>query len=586
MKKIVLILTALILGAGFSVAQAVSYEENGGLERNINGERDSVINEIIGNIQSAEYTGSIINGIYTMSANNITVYPAGVNAYEPIKSFDNSTISVYYILNKASIASGMKPAYSYKDESDPDKWPVTALYRNDFSVDKRAGYYSEGTGSSRMTVYYYDKQVADKAMAEVNAKRDEAVDKVISYINVASYKGISHDGVYSMYADNVIIYSTELDKYEPFKTYNNKLVSSYYVLNKASMENGLEPVYSVNGETNPDNWPIENVAGMIAVSKTANGFRREGKRGSSSTIDTVSYHSDAEQKKYDEKIAGEKRVTEKKKADLLEKFISNISSAVYEVYKEPNRKNYFLMTSHLVEVYSKEFNNILGPSFNTESAIKYVMNVASVAKGYEPVYSVNGETDPEKWNLARYRYVDETESANGYRLANPVQLSASELRPVSSFYGVVRLDEVAVAERRTKKANLGKVFLDSIGLTISESKVQNVRLYYKGGTIITTNPDEHKAFAFELEKKSKALKLGFKNDDLFIVHENDTGKLKSTSKIIIDSKIIDLSSFGTDVTVEDIYSVFANVSSAKKIVIQIWRKIAGSYELKEITIKK
>lgn len=417
-------------------------------------------------------------------------------------------------------------------------------------------------------------------------KRDHTVDVLVKYVIDANYKGINHDGVYTMTAENVIIYLAELAQYEPFKTFRNQMVATYYILNKASIKQGLEPVYSFNGEFDPDKWPLEVMVGSMDASKSANGYRRAGVRGFSSFTDTITYHDEEEQRKYDEKAVLERAASEKKKVAMLEGFIENIKNTEFDIYRDYNAKRDFLASVGLVEVYSRNFNNLLPPSFNTEAAAKYVMNIASVELGYEPVYSVNGETDPEKWNIARYKIIDESKSANGYKIADVMELSSVGRKNTQTGYVIVRYDEKIIAEESAKKAAAGKAFLESIGLVIEESKSQNIALYYKNNTTVMTDENDYKIFSLVPEKKSKALSSGIKQNDLFVIHGVPKASLQGTTKIILDTKVIDLSNYGNSATIEDVYSAFGNAASAKKIIIQVRRKSMGSYDLKEITIKK
>lgn len=419
-----------------------------------------------------------------------------------------------------------------------------------------------------------------------NPKRDELVNSLIRYITTANYKGINHDGLYTMTAESVVIYSTELIQYEPFKTFGNQLVATQYILNKASISQGLEPVYSINGETNPDKWPLKYMTGTTTVSPDANGYRRKGYHGISSTIDTITYHNEEEQRKFDEKSLAEKSLAEKKKNTLLQKYIATISSANYDVYYDGTKKRYFLATEDLIEAYSKEINKLLSRSYNNENTVKYILNKASYALGYEPVYSVNNIYDPDNWNLPRYKVVDEAAAANGFRIASPSELSAMDKKNTDTNYIVVRYDGKIITEKKAAKIAAGKFFLDSIGLSIKENKSQSIILYFKNGTKITTNNSIYKIFCLIPEKKSASFKMGIKDDDLFVIHGIKNSPTQSTCKIFIDDTVVDLTSFGANASVDDIYAAFSKALYAKKITIQVRRKSMGSYDLKEVVLKK
>ena len=58
-------------------------------------------------------------------------------------------------------------------------------------------------------------------------EKDDLISSLIRFISSAEYKGINHDGVYTMTAENVVIYSNELDQYEPFKSFENQITSTY-----------------------------------------------------------------------------------------------------------------------------------------------------------------------------------------------------------------------------------------------------------------------------------------------------------------------------------------------------------------------
>lgn len=429
-----------------------------------------------------------------------------------------------------------------------------------------------------------------------DSEKNEAIRLVMKFIRNAQYKGINHDGVYTMTAENVIIYDLELNKYEPFKSFQNQQVSTCYILNKASIEAGLEPVYSIDNETDPDKWPLMRIEGVADADENANGYRRSGKRGNSSTLDTVTYFDAEEQKKFDEKLAAEKAAGEKRLAELLEKYISKIDSASYEIFWDNYKNKNFMISSKLVEIYSREFNNLLNPSFKTDSAIKYVLNKASVAHGFEPVYSVNGETQPEKWNIARYRNIDESPNANGYRIAESYHKKMLNIENTATSYSIIRYDDLETAKIMAEKTAAGKAYLDSIGLSITLNKTQNIKLADDNKGVISTDADDYKIYSFNPEKKSRALKSGIKAGDLFVIAngKNKAGKSTSsfTTKIKIDSKTVDLSCYGGHAEIEILYAAFADAADAKNVSIQVVRnpKInvtpSTSTMYKEISIKK
>lgn len=423
-----------------------------------------------------------------------------------------------------------------------------------------------------------------------DSKREEVLQSLMRFILTAPYKGVNHDGVYTMTAENVIIYSSELNKFEPFKSFENQTASTCYILNKASIISNLTPVYSINGESDPDKWPLEKIWGSVSEDKNANGYRRSGKRGSGSTTDTITYLDAEEQKKFEQKLAEEKTAAEKKRIELLDRYFFKLKNAEYLNYWDIYQNKDFLMSSKPVEIYSKEFNNLLSPSFKTEQTLKYVLNKASMENGFEAVYSVNGETNPENWNLARYKTIDENAGATGYRLAENYQKKLANQENTATAFFVVRNDSDAALQTKQKRAALGKAFLDSIGLTVNLSENQIIKLADKALGVISTDLEHYKVFSLSTEKKSLAAKQGIKDGDIFLIANGKTKNGKSTSavttKIFIDSETVDLSPHGGFTSLDDIYAAFENAGDAKKVSIQIIRTTKTSTSFKEFIIKK
>lgn len=425
-------------------------------------------------------------------------------------------------------------------------------------------------------------------------EKDDLISSLIRFISSAEYKGINHDGVYTMTAENVVIYSNELDQYEPFKSFENQITSTYYILNKASIAAGLTPVYSIDNETDPEKWPAERTMGNVVADKNADGYRRAGTKGFTSTIDTITYIDAEEQRKFNERAADEKSAGEKRLAELLETFISKLKNVDYDLYWDSLRNKEYMISKTLVEIYSREFNNLLPPSFKTDAALKYVLNKASVAHGLEPVYNVNKETAPEKWNLPRYREIKESASANGYRLAETYHKKAAGIENTATSYSIIRFDNADTLKIKEGKAAAGKAYLESIGLNVSVNDNQVMKLSDKADKsfgIITTDEKDYKIFSFTTSgKKSAAAKSGFKDGDLFVIANGTAKNGKSTSHITtiikLDSKVINLSSYGGNATIDDLYAAFEKAADAKNVSIQIIRASKTSTTYKEFQIKK
>ena len=414
----------------------------------------------------------------------------------------------------------------------------------------------------------------------INPEKEDAINSIVKIVKGAHYKGIDHDGVYTMTAENVVVYSSELNKYLPFKTFVNPTVSSYYILNVASRESNLEPVYSYDGEKNPENWPEGLNSSDFDIDAKANGYRRSGNRGLNSTTDTVTYLDAEEQRKFEERTAAEKAAGKIKLTETLNKYFDSLKNSDYSVFYDAYKNVDFLMSVRQIEIYSKDFNNLLSPSFKTDSAVRYVLNKASVAHGYEPVYSVNKETDPDKWNLPRYRTINESATANGYRVAEIYHKKILGLENTATAYIIVRYDSADAAKLKAEKVAAGKAYLDSIGLGFEENKTQKIKIIDKELGNITTDVENYRVFTMTVEKKSAAQKSGLKSGDLFIVAN---GKLKNgkstaplTTKIRIGTRIFDLSYYGCHADVDAICLAFADVDESKKVEIQVVRGLKTS----------
>ena len=110
----------------------------------------------------------------------------------------------------------------------------------------------------------------------------------------------------------------------------------------------------------------------------------------------------------------------------------------------------------------------------------YFCNKLSVAKGYEPVYSVDGNTDITKWNYTPHQWdsiedeITQNSSANGYRLPTVAEWGyAAKGGRYYNYAGSNEIDEVAWYDRNSN----GKTH------SVAQKKANGYGLYDMSGNV-------------------------------------------------------------------------------------------------------
>ena len=280
-----------------------------------------------------------------------------------------------------------------------------------------------------------------------------------------------------------------------------------------------------------------------------------------------------------------KKEEEKAKRDaIIDKIIEKIYNAKYSVETKngiPVKTTETLYLANELSQYEpfKTFRSGRWESY-------YVLNKASIKYGLAPVYSVDGEYDPEKWPVEKKSnkmLPDINEENDGFR-RNEYQYDWHF--SVSHF---LTEEEKKVEEERlelTQKAASGNEYLSLLGFSFKEVDKRGIVLFVKksadnkDGAVEVS--EDFKIFEITVEKKSLAGAFGLKTGDLLIVDNSGKGL---SSKIIIDSKVFDLSTFGKTTSAAEICGIFEKAKTAKKIAIQIRRQKKNGYEQKEIIIR-
>ena len=127
--------------------------------------------------------------------------------------------------------------------------------------------------------------------------------------------------------------------------------------------------------------------------------------------------------------------------------VKAIRALEYDVYSDG--KNVF--------IYAKEKINInQEPTSKAWSNQRYAMNLASIEEGLAPVYSQNGEKDPNKWKIVddSFDNLEENKTADGYRV-----LSDDEKSLLSKAKIIIEGGSIAVA-RSVAGADKDKVIAE------------------------------------------------------------------------------------------------------------------------------
>lgn len=273
-----------------------------------------------------------------------------------------------------------------------------------------------------------------------------------------------------------------------------------------------------------------------------------------------------------------------KRNEAIAKIIEQIVDAEYFLETKDDRTFKTSKTLYLANGLSKFEPFKTYRSGRWESY--YVLNKASIKSGLEPVYSVDGETNPELWNVERKSsktIPDINENANGFR-RNEYQYDWHFTVSYIPGEDEIRIEEEKI--KRRSQTDSGKAYLDLLGMDFKLIDGEGKNLLVKktaenkSGTV--TVDKNFKIFEITVEKKSMAHIYGFREGDILIVDSSDNNL---SSKIIIDKEIFDLGRLGNDVVLDDLYGIFHDAKTAKKVSIQLRRPTKKGYEQKEITIK-
>ena len=295
----------------------------------------------------------------------------------------------------------------------------------------------------------------------------------------------------------------------------------------------------------------------------------------------------ADSHEIEEQLEAEKKRLEaenKKRNDAIDKIIEQIVDAEYSLETKDDRTLKTSKTLYLANGLSQFEPFKTYRSGRWESY--YVLNKASIKSGLTPVYSVDGETNPELWTVERKSskvIPDINENANGFR-RNEYQYDWHFT--VSYIPGE---DEIRIEEEKIKRRSQtvsGKAYLDLLGMDFKlidgDGKNLLVKKTAENKSGIVTMDKDFRIFEITVGKKSMAHIYGFRDGDILLVDSSDKNL---SSKIIIDTEIFDLGKLGNDVVLDDLYGIFHDAKTAKKVSIQLRRPTKKGYEQKEITIK-
>ena len=295
----------------------------------------------------------------------------------------------------------------------------------------------------------------------------------------------------------------------------------------------------------------------------------------------------ADSHEIEEQLEAEKKRLEaenKKCNDAIDKIIEQIVDAEYSLETKDDRTLKTSKTLYLANGLSQFEPFKTYRSGRWESY--YVLNKASIKSGLTPVYSVDGKTNPELWTVERKSskvIPDINENANGFR-RNEYQYDWHFT--VSYIPGE---DEIRTEEEKIKRRSQtvsGKAYLDLLGMDFKlidgNGKNLLVKKTAENKSGIVTMDKDFRIFEITVGKKSMAHIYGFRDGDILLVDSSDKNL---SSKIIIDTEIFDLGKLGNDVVLDDLYGIFHDAKTAKKVSIQLRRPTKKGYEQKEITIK-
>ena len=287
----------------------------------------------------------------------------------------------------------------------------------------------------------------------------------------------------------------------------------------------------------------------------------------------------ADSHEIEEQLEAEKKRLEaenKKRNDAIDKIIEQIVDAEYSLETKDDRTLKTSKTLYLANGLSQFEPFKTYRSGRWESY--YVLNKASIKSGLTPVYSVDGETNPELWTVERKSskvIPDINENANGFR-RNEYQYDWHFT--VSYIPGE---DEIRIEEEKIKRRSQtvsGKAYLDLLGMDFKlidgDGKNLLVKKTAENKSGIVTMDKDFRIFEITVGKKSMAHIYGFRDGDILLVDSSDKNL---SSKIIIDTEIFDLGKLGNDVVLDDLYGIFHDAKTAKKVSIQLRRPTKKGY---------
>ncbi|MGN0739795.1 MAG: SUMF1/EgtB/PvdO family nonheme iron enzyme [Treponema sp.] len=380
----------------------------------------------------------------------------------------------YYIMNRASVEEGLEPVYSLNGETDTDKWDLSDSDNDEIKIVSNPnanGYRTEENGDSYYSSLKFfrvpsgaeKEKYVSEYMAEKNAERAALAKEDVKNLRDAEY-------LLAVNEEKAFMYS---DKYISFKL--NKENYKYYILNCASVEEGLEPVYSLNGESDPSKWALSfsgDYKGKVELNPTANGYKIIGEEERSVFRDLQVYrHNDfckGLPKAEAEKHIAECRAAKDAEREALRK--SNVDALLTLDFKVFIDQEKAFMYSTKTTTFPK-----------TENYVYYILNCASVEEGLEPVYSLNGESDPSKWVPSFSGdfsgKIEQNPKANGYRKIQSADAHVLDSLKIYNYKDFCRLlspEEKEEAEREIQEAELArqKRIDDAVAEVLSPFKEQ------------------------------------------------------------------------------------------------------------------
>ena len=348
--------------------------------------------------------------------------------------------------------------------------------KNAINVNKDNIRFCEPYNCGTNNLYYLDSALPHKINVIATIKNE--AEKILQRKeNVEKLRNLTYE--IAANDEKVIMYSTQYLRFS-----NDNTNYDYYIMNLASVEEGLETVYSLNGESDPSKWVESDYGsyeGEITKNENANGYRYIESNEENFLLDQniINYRnyckviSGSEKDKYIAEYKAKKEAeelarleAEKAKQKKIDEALAQIMNPFNEKYlKAPkdykslfkNVKGSFTMNipfigettvdldfyASQIEVTQGLYEKIMGtnPSQGTINELYPVNNVSiyeaivfcnklSIAAGLTPAYTVNKTTDPDKWGAiptkkdAKWDKISVAKKADGFRLPTSDEMNA------------------------------------------------------------------------------------------------------------------------------------------------------------------